>query len=34
MVNSTRELGISALLFSIYVGARGGASVAGAARRL
>ena len=34
MVNSTpRELGISALLLSIYVSARGGASVAGTARR-
>jgi hypothetical protein len=28
------ELGITTLLFSIYVSARGGAQVAGAARRL
>ena len=34
MTTSPRELGITTLLFSIYVSARGGAQVAGAARRL
>jgi hypothetical protein len=34
MTTSPRELGITALLLSVYVSARGGAQVAGAARRL
>jgi hypothetical protein len=34
MTRTPRELGITTLLFSIYVSARGGARVAGAARRL
>jgi hypothetical protein len=34
MTTSPREFGITTLLFSIYVSARGGAQVAGAARRL
>jgi len=34
MTTTARELGITTLLLSIYVSARGGAQVAGAARRL
>jgi hypothetical protein len=34
MTNSPREFGITTLLFSFYVSVRGGAQVAGAARRL
>jgi hypothetical protein len=34
MTASPREFGITTLLFSIYLSARGGAQVAGAARRL
>jgi len=33
VTSSPRALGINALLLSIYVSARGGASVAGTARR-
>jgi hypothetical protein len=33
MTTSPRELGITTVLFSIYVGARGGALLAGVARR-